>query len=128
LLQHAQQIMDLALNDLTLLSSVPTSNPEEGPIGVGSSELTDPGNINGLDDPESTLPPANSPAGAMNQSKLGRVSVETSAPNPLSEFIDIYNDDESLEASQKTSVHVGEEKGAKEKTPLVPDVQSQEDA
>jgi hypothetical protein len=127
LLQHAQQIMDLASNDLALLSSVPTSNPEESPTGVGSSELTDPGNINGSDDPESTLPPADSPAGATTQSKSGRVSVETSAPNPLSEFIDIYSDDESPEASQKTSVHVEEEKGAEEKTPLVPDVQSQED-
>jgi hypothetical protein len=98
--------------DPALLSSVPTSNPEESPAGVGGSELTDPGNINGSDDPQSTLPPADSPAGATTQSKPGRVSVETSAPNPLSEFIDIYSDDESPEASQKTSVHVEEEKGA----------------
>jgi hypothetical protein len=107
--------------------SVLTSNPEESPAGVGGSELTDPGNINGSDDPESTLPPVDSPAGATIQSEPGRVSVETSVPNPLTEFINIYSDDESPEASQKTSVHVEEEKGAEEKTPLVPDVQSQED-
>jgi hypothetical protein len=115
------------LNDLALLSSVPTSNPEESPVGVDSSELTDPSNINGSDEPKSTLPPADSSAGVMTQSKLGQVSVETNVPNPLSKFIDIYSDDESPEASHKTSVHVEEEKGAEEKTPLVPDVQSQED-
>jgi hypothetical protein len=122
LLQHAQKIMDLALNDSALLSSIPTSNLEESPIGVGGSELTDPSNINGSDDPEFTLSPVDSPTGMTTQSKSGQVSIETSAPNPLSEFIDIYNDDESLEASQKTCVHVEEEKGAGEKTPLVPDV------
>jgi hypothetical protein len=102
-LQHAQQIMDP-----TLLSSTLTSNPEESPTGVGGSELTDLGNINGSDDPESTLPPVDSPAGAMTQSKPARVSVETSVPNPLSKFIDIYIDDESLEASQKTSLSIEE--------------------
>jgi hypothetical protein len=98
--------MDLVSNDPTLLSSILTSNPEESPTGVGVSNLIELGNINGSDDPESTLPPTNSPVGAMNQSNLSRVSVEISAPNPLSEFIDIYNDDESLEASQKTFLHV----------------------
>jgi hypothetical protein len=104
--------MDLALNDLTLLSSILTSNLEESPAGVGGTELIDPGNINGSDDPESTLSPVDSLVGATTQSKSGRVSVETSAPNPLFEFIYIYSDDESLEASEKTSVHVEEEKGA----------------
>jgi hypothetical protein len=121
--------MDLASNDLVLLSSIPRSSPKEILIGVGSLELTDPGNINGLDDPKSTFlpfPPTDSPIGMMTQSKSSRVSVKTSAPNPLSEFIDIYSDDESLEASMKASVLVEEEKGAEEKTPPVPNVQSQE--
>ena len=122
MLQHAQQIMDRAL-----LSIVLSSNPEESLAGVGCPKLTNPGNINGSDDPKSTLPPVDSPAGAMTQSKLGRVSVKTSAPNPLSKFIDIYSDDESPEASQKTSVHVEEEKGEKEKTPLILDAQIQEE-
>jgi hypothetical protein len=106
LLQHAQQIMDLASNDPALLSSILTSNPEESPTGVGSPELTDPSNINGSDDLDSTLLLVDSLTGETTHSKLGQVLVETSAPNPLSEFIDIYSDDESLEASQKTSVHV----------------------
>jgi hypothetical protein len=127
LIQHAQQMMDLASNDPALLSSVPTSNPEESPAGVGGFELTNPGNVNGSDDPESTLPPSDSPTVMTIQSGPGRVSVETSAPNPMTEFINIYSDDESPEAPQKTSVHVEEEKGAKEKTPLVPNAQSQED-
>ena len=55
------------------------------------------------------------------------MSVKTSVPNPLTEFINIYNDDESSGAPHKTSMHVEEEKGAKEKTPLVLDVQIQED-
>jgi hypothetical protein len=106
-LQHAQQIMDP-----TLLSSVPTSNPEESPVGVGCSKLTDPDNINESDDPQSALLLADSLVGTTSQSKLGWVSIETSVPNPLSKFIDIYSDDESPEVYKKTSVYVEEEKGA----------------
>jgi hypothetical protein len=105
-LQHAQQIVDLVSNDLALLLSIPTSNPEESPTGVGDSELTYPGNINGSDDLESTPVPVDSPIGTMTQSKPGWVSVETIVPNPLFEFIDVYSDNESSEASQKTSMHV----------------------
>jgi hypothetical protein len=106
LLQHAQQIMDLVLNDLALLSSVLTSNPEESSEGVGGPKITNPGNINGSDDPESIHPPIDSSEGATTQSKLGQVSIKNSVPNSLSDFIDIYSDDESLGASQKTSMHV----------------------
>jgi hypothetical protein len=122
LIQHAQQVMDLASNDVTLFSSVQTSNPEESPTGVRSSEITDPGNINDSYDPKSTMSPADSLAGMMIQSESDRVLVETSAPNPLTEFINIYSDDQSLEASLETSMHVEEEKGTEEKTPLVLDV------
>jgi hypothetical protein len=108
LIQHAQQVMDMESNNLALLSIVQTSNPEESPVGVGGSKLTDPDNINGSYDPESTLPPADSRAGAMIQSRLGWVSIKTSAPNPLTEFINIYSDYESPKASRETSMHVEE--------------------
>jgi hypothetical protein len=122
LIQHSQQMMDLASNDPTLLSSVPTNNQKESLAGVGGSKLTDPGNINGSDDPKSTLLRADSPASMKIQSELGWVSVKKSAPNPLTKFINIYSDDEILEVYHKTSILIEEEKGAEEKTPLVPNV------
>jgi hypothetical protein len=83
-------------------------------------------NTNGSDDPESTTPPANSPVGGMTQPEIGRVSVETSAPNPLTKFINVYSDDESLEASQRTPVRVQEEKGPEKTSSPAPEVQTQE--
>jgi hypothetical protein len=46
-----------------------------------------------------------------DSAKIVWVSVETSASNPLSEFIKIYDDDESPEVSLGTPVHIEEEKG-----------------
>jgi hypothetical protein len=83
-------------------------------------------NTNGSDDPESTIPPANSPAGMTTQPEICWVSVETSAPNPLTEFINVYSDDESLEASQRTPVCVQEEKGPEKVSSPEPEVQTQE--
>jgi hypothetical protein len=46
-------------------------------------------------------------------------------PNPLSEFINIYSDDE-IEASRGTPVHVQEEKGPEKTSSPTPEVQTQE--
>jgi hypothetical protein len=54
------------------------------------------------------------------------VLVETNALNPLTEFINVYSDDESLEASHRTSMHIEEEKGPEKTSSFVPDVQSRE--
>jgi hypothetical protein len=44
----------------------------------------------------------------------------------LSKFIKIYDDDESLEVSLGTPVHVEEEKGPRKTSSALPDVQTQE--
>jgi hypothetical protein len=67
-----------------------------------------------------------SPTGVMTQPEMAWVSVETSVPNSLSEFINIYSDDESPEASRGTPVHVQEEKGPEKTSSLIPEVQTQE--
>jgi hypothetical protein len=95
-------------------------------MGPSDPDFINLGNINGSDDPESTIPPAGSPTGVTTQPETGRVSVETSVPNPLTEFINIYSDDESLEASQRTPVRVQEEKGPEKTSSPDPEVQTQE--
>jgi hypothetical protein len=47
-------------------------------------------------------------------------------PNPLTKFINVYSDDESLEASQRTPMHVQEEKEPKKTSSLEPEVQTYE--
>jgi hypothetical protein len=111
--QQAQQIMNQMRDnpDLIRLPRLPTDSPEEILAGPSGPDFMNLDNINGSDDPESTMPPAGSSVGVTTQPETGRVSVETSTPNPLSEFINIYSDDESPEASRGTPVRVQEEKG-----------------
>jgi hypothetical protein len=73
----------------------PTDNPEESPTGSRGPDLMNLDNINGSDNPESTMPPVGSLVGVTTQPEAGRVSVGTSTFNPLSDFINIYSDDES---------------------------------
>jgi hypothetical protein len=103
-----------------------TDSPEEIPTEPSDPDFINLDNTNGSDDPESTTPPANSSAGVMTQPEIGWVSVETSVPNPLTEFINVYSDDESLEASQRTLVRVQEEKGPEKASSPEPEVQTQE--
>jgi hypothetical protein len=62
----------------------------------------------------------------MNQPEIGHVSIQTSAPNPLTEFINVYSDDEILGEYQRTPVCVQEEKGAEKDFPPETEVQTQE--
>jgi hypothetical protein len=74
-----------------------------------------PNNINGLGNLESSTSPVHSLEGGTTQIEIGRVSIETQAPHPLSKLIHIYNDDESLKSSHATPMCVQEE-GGPEKT------------
>jgi hypothetical protein len=49
--------------------------------------------------------------------------VETNTSNRLSDFIKIYDDDESPEVSLRTPVHIKEEKGPKKTFSPIPEVQ-----
>jgi hypothetical protein len=106
--QHALQMMGPMqdIPDPIRLPRLPTDSPEKIPKEPSGPDFINLGNTNGSDDPESTTPPDNSSVGTTTQPEIGRVSVETSVPNPLTEFNNVYSDDESLEASQMTLVRV----------------------
>jgi hypothetical protein len=61
----------------------------------------------------------------LTQPKIVGTSGRESAPNPLSELIKIYDDDESPEVSLVTPVHIEEEKEPKKTSSPVPDAQIQ---
>jgi hypothetical protein len=92
--------------DLIRLPRLLTNSPEESTMGPSDPDFMNLDNINGSDNPESTIPPVGSPVGVTAQPEIGRVSVETSVPSPLRKFINIYSDDESPEASRGTPVRV----------------------
>jgi hypothetical protein len=110
--------------DPIMLPRLPTDSPEESPGKLSDPNFIKLDNTNGSDDPESTTPQANSPVGATIQLDIGWVSIETSAPNPLTEFINVYSDDEILEPSQRTPVCVQEEKGPEKASSSEPEFQT----
>jgi hypothetical protein len=71
------------------------------------------------------MPPVGSPTGVLAQPEIVRTSGRTSASNPLSELIKIYDDDESPEVSLVTPVHIEEEKEPEKTSSPVPDSQIQ---
>jgi hypothetical protein len=104
---------------------LPTDSPKEILVDPSGPNFINLDNTNGSDELESTIPPSNPPTGPMNQPEVGRVSVETSVPNPLIEFINVYNDDESPKEYQRTPVHVQEEKEPEKDSSPKPEVQTQ---
>jgi hypothetical protein len=126
--QHAQHIMKWMQDNLDLVKFPRLSSdiPEEIPTGPSNPNFINLDIINRSGNPESTMPPAGSPIGVMTQPNIGWVSLGTSMPNPLNEFINIYNDDEISKASRRTPVHVQEEKGPDKTSSPAPKVQTQE--
>jgi hypothetical protein len=51
----------------------------------------------------------NSQEGERIPAEIGRVSIETQAPNPLRKLIQVYSDDENSEPSHGSPAHVQEE-------------------
>jgi hypothetical protein len=128
MLEWAQQVLDQlqADPDLSEMTGSPVDNPERIQVGTSGPEFIDVDEIVGLDDLEFTMPPVGSPTGVVTQPEAVWVPVETSASNPLSEFIKIYDDDESPEVSLGTPVHIEEEKGPDKTSSPVPEVQIKE--
>jgi hypothetical protein len=122
MLEWAQQVLDQLQDDpdLSEMTGSPVDNPDRSQVGTSGPEFIDIDEIDGLDDLEFTMPPAGSPTGVATQPETVWVSVETSASNPLSEFIKIYDDDESPEVSLGTPVHIEEEKGPEKTSSPVP--------
>jgi hypothetical protein len=111
--------------DLTGMTGSPVNNSDEIQIGLSNDELIDIDEITGLEDPEITMPQAGSPLGVSAQSKTVRVSVGTSAPDPLHKLINIYDDEESLEVSLVTPVHIVEENEPEKTSSPAPDARIQ---
>jgi hypothetical protein len=112
--------------DIAETTGSPTDNPDGSRAGPSSPEFIDLDEITGLDDPEFTTPPVGSSTGVSAQPEIIEASQRTGTSNPLSEFIKIYDDDESPEVSLGTPVHVEEEKGPEKTSSPIPDIQTQE--
>ena len=118
MLEHVQRIND-QMQDGSDIINIPrfhVDNPNEiqtGPIGP---EFIDLDEITRLDDPEFTTPPVGSSKGVSAQPETVGASGRTTTSNPLSEFINIYDDDESPEVSLVTPIHIEEEKEPEKKS------------
>ena len=112
--------------DLTGMMGSPTDNPYEIQIGPSGLELIDINEIVVLDDLEITTSQVGSPMGVSAQPETVEASQRTYTSNPLSEFIRIYDEDESLEESLGTHVHVEEEKGPEKTSSPEPKVKTKE--
>jgi hypothetical protein len=69
------------------------------------------------------MPQAGSPGGVSAQPETVGTSGRESAPNPLCELINIYDDEESLEVSLVTPVQIIEEKEPEKTSSPAPDAQ-----
>jgi hypothetical protein len=92
------------------MTRLPVDDPDEIQTGPSGPEFIDIDELIGLDDPKFTTPPGGSPIGVSTQPEIVGTSGRTSASNPLSEMIKIYDDDESPKVSIVTPVHIEEEK------------------
>jgi hypothetical protein len=75
------------------LIGAPTDNPDESQVGPSNLEKIEINEITGLDNPKVTTPQVGSPRDVSAQPKIVRTSERESAPNPLRELINIYDDE-----------------------------------
>jgi hypothetical protein len=125
MIEQVQRVIDQLQDDLDLIGMIgsPTDNPDEIWVGPSGPELIEIDEIVGLDNPEITMPQAGSPGDVSAQPKIVGTSGRTSAPNPLRELINIYDDEESLEVSLVTPVQITEEKEPEKASSPAPDTQ-----
>jgi hypothetical protein len=77
----------------------PTDDLYESRAGPSDLELIEIDEIVGLDNPKITTPQVRSPGDVSTQSEIVGTSGRTSAPNPLHELINIYDDEDISEVS-----------------------------
>jgi hypothetical protein len=97
IMEQAQRVIDQLQDDPNLIAMTgsPVDNPDESQTGPSGPELINIDEITGLDNPEITTPQAGSPGDVSAQLETVRASGRESAPNPLCELINIYDDEES---------------------------------
>jgi hypothetical protein len=105
------------------MTRAPADNPDESWVGPSSPKLIEIDEIVGLDNHEVTTPQAGSSRDVSSQPEIVRTSGRESAPNPLNELINIYDDEESLKVSLVTLVHIKEEKEPEKASSPTPDAQ-----
>jgi len=98
----------------------PIDNPDETRVGPSDPELIEIDEITGLDNPEVTTPQVGSWGNILAHPKIARTLGRENAPNPLHELITIYDDEESMEVSWVTLVHITEEKKPDKASSLAP--------
>jgi hypothetical protein len=128
MLEKAQQMIDRLQDDPDIVETTGSlaDNPGRSQAGPSNPEFIDLDEITRLDDPEFTMPLVGSPTGVSAQLEIVEASQRIGTVNPLSEFIKIYDDDESPEVSLGTPMHVEEEKGPEKTSSPLPNVQTQE--
>jgi len=121
-------VIDYLQDDLDLSGTMGSlaDNPDRIQVGPRGLEFIDIDEITGLDILEFTTSPTGSSTGVSSQPETGKTSGRTSAPNPLSELIKIYHDDEILEVCFVTPMHIKEEKEPEKSSSPVPDAQIQD--
>jgi hypothetical protein len=98
-------------------------NPDEIRVGPSDPGLIEIDEIVGLDSPEITMPQDRSLGDVSAQLEIVGTLGRTSAPNPLCELINIYDDEESSEVSLVTPVQITEEKEPEKASSPAPDSQ-----
>ena len=128
LYQQSQLLMKWMQNDpyLIITPTLPTGTQERSSTESSSPDSTDLGNTDGLGNTGSTTLPVNSPVDRTSQTETCQVLIETQVPNPLNKFIHIYSDDEILEPSHESPMHVQEEKCPKKFSSPEPKFQDKE--
>jgi len=128
LCQQSQLLMKQMQDDpyLIIMPALPTGTRERSPTVSSGPDSTDLGNTDGLGNTRSTTSLVNSPVDRTSQTETDLVSIEARAPNPLSNLIHIYSDDESPEPSHNSPLRVQEEKGHEKVSSLEPKVQYEE--
>jgi hypothetical protein len=111
MIEQAHRVIDQLQDDPDLVGMTrsPTDDPDESRVGPSSPEIKEIDEIEGLDNLEVTMPHAGSLGDVSIQPEIVRTSGRASAPNPLRELINIYDDEES-EVSLVTPVHITKEK------------------
>jgi len=99
------------------------NNLDESWVGPSSLELIQIDKIVRSDNPEVTMPQAGPLGDVSTQSKIVRTSKRASAPNPLRELINIYDDEEISEVSLVTPMQITEEKDPKKASSPAPNGQ-----
>jgi hypothetical protein len=124
MLEQAYHVLDQLRDDpdLSETKGSPVDKPEISQVVTSGPEFIDIDEIVGLGDLEFMTSSVGLSASVANQPEKVWVSVETDTSNPLSEFIRIYDEEESLEVSIGTPVHFEEEKKPENTSSSIPEV------